>query len=97
MAGLQTYGGTRRVSGLRREEVAMISGMSVDYYNRLERGNLAGVSESILESLARALQLDDAERNYLFDLARAATTSPPRRRRRSAAVFRPACATSWTG
>jgi transcriptional regulator with XRE-family HTH domain len=69
-AGLQFYGGNRRVTGLRREEVAMLAGVSVDYYTRLERGNLAGVSDSVLEALARALQLDDAERAHLFDLAR---------------------------
>ncbi|MFK4836238.1 helix-turn-helix domain-containing protein [Microbacterium sp. ZW T2_14] len=89
MAGVPTYGGIRRVPGLRREELAMISGMSVDYYNRLERGNLSGVSDSILESLARALKLDDAERTYLFDLARAANASPPRQRRRVTQKVRP--------
>jgi transcriptional regulator with XRE-family HTH domain len=82
MAGLQLYGGLRRVPGLRREELAMLAGMSIDYYNRLERGNLTGVSDSILESLARALKLDDAERTYLFDLARAANQKRPRQRRR---------------
>ncbi|WP_347977759.1 helix-turn-helix transcriptional regulator [Microbacterium sp. ProA8] len=89
MAGVQTHGGVRRVPGLRREELAMISGMSVDYYNRLERGNLSGVSDSILSSLARALELDDAERAYLFDLAKAASASPPRHRRRSVQKVRP--------
>jgi transcriptional regulator with XRE-family HTH domain len=89
MAGVQTYGGIRRVPGLRREELAMISGMSVDYYNRLERGDLSGVSDSILESLARSLKLDDAERAYLFDLAKAANASPPRRRRRATQEVRP--------
>lgn len=89
MAGVQTYGGVRRVPGLRREELAMISGMSVDYYNRLERGNLSGVSDSILSSLARALKLDDAERAYLFDLAKAANASPPRHRRRATQKVRP--------
>ncbi len=80
-AGLPTYGGNRRVSGLRREEVALLAGVSVDYYTRLERGNLHGVSESVLEALARALRLDEAERAHLFDLARAAnTTAGPRRR-----------------
>ena len=69
-AGLPSYGGKRRVPGLRREEVAMLAGLSVDYYARLERGNLAGASESVLEAVARALQLDDAERQHLFDLAR---------------------------
>src|SRR3954470_7847169 len=74
-AGLPAYGGNRRVPGLRREEVAMLAGVSVDYYNRVERGNLHGVSESVLDSISRALQLDDAEREHLFDLARAATDS----------------------
>ena len=77
MAGLPIYGGLRRVPGLRREELAAVSGMSIDYYNRLERGNLTGVSDSILDSLARALKLDDAERTYLFDLARAANLAAP--------------------
>jgi len=79
-AGLPAYGGNRRVSGLRREEVAMLSGMSVDYYTRLERGNLAGASDSVLDALARALQLDEAETAHLFDLARAANASPVVRR-----------------
>jgi transcriptional regulator with XRE-family HTH domain len=71
-AGLRTYGtGPRRVPGLRREEVALLAGVSVDYYTRLERGNLSGVSETVLEALARALQLDETERGYLLDLARA--------------------------
>ncbi|MEQ6902124.1 helix-turn-helix transcriptional regulator [Nocardioides sp. YIM 152588] len=71
-AGLTLYGGNRRVPGLRREEVAMLAGVSADYYTRLEKGNLAGVSDSVLEAVAGALQLDEAERRYLFDLARAA-------------------------
>jgi transcriptional regulator with XRE-family HTH domain len=80
-AGLPTYGSNRRVAGLRREEVALLAGVSVDYYTRLERGNLGGVSEAVLDALARALQLDEAERGHLFDLARAAnTTARPRRR-----------------
>jgi transcriptional regulator with XRE-family HTH domain len=80
-AGLPTYGGNRRVPGLRREEVALLAGVSVDYYTRLERGNLGGVSETVLDALAQALQLDEAERGHLFDLARAAnTTARPRRR-----------------
>ncbi|MGI9821897.1 helix-turn-helix transcriptional regulator [Agromyces sp. Marseille-Q5079] len=77
-AGLPAYGGNRRVPGLRREEVAMLAGVSVDYYVRLERGDLAGASESVLDALARTLQLDDAEREYLFDLARAAGPAPRR-------------------
>jgi transcriptional regulator with XRE-family HTH domain len=88
-AGLRTYGGTRRVPGLRREEVALLAGVSVDYYTRLERGNASGVSETVLEALARALQLDEAERAHLFDLARAAHTSAPRRRRRAQQGIRP--------
>ncbi|CAI7980114.1 Helix-turn-helix domain protein [Frankia sp. Hr75.2] len=72
-AGLATFGDTRRVPGLRRGEVAHLAGVSVEYYTRLERGNLAGVSETVLDSLARALHLDEAERAYLFDLARTAT------------------------
>ena len=78
-AGLPTYG-KRRVPGLRREEVASLAGVSIDYYKRLERGNVSGVSDSVLEALARALQLDDAERTHLFDLARAANPMVPRRR-----------------
>jgi transcriptional regulator with XRE-family HTH domain len=88
-AGLPTYGGHRRVAGLRREEVALLAGVSVDYYTRLERGNLAGASDSVLESLARALQLDEAERAHLFDLARAANTTASTRRRPDARRVRP--------
>jgi transcriptional regulator with XRE-family HTH domain len=81
-AGLPAYGGGhRRVPGLRREEVALLAGVSIDYYVRLERGNLAGVSESVLDGLATALQLDEAERGHLHDLARAANLSPRARRR----------------
>jgi transcriptional regulator with XRE-family HTH domain len=74
-AGLPVYGGNRRVAGLRREEVALLAGVSVDYYTRLERGNLNGASGSVLDALARALLLDEAERAHLFDLARAANTT----------------------
>ena len=88
-AGLPAYGGNRRVTGLRREEVAMLTGVSVDYYVRLERGNLAGASESVLDSLATTLKLDDAERQYLFDLARTAGPAPKRRRKPSS-IVRPA-------
>ncbi len=80
-AGLPSYG-QRRVPGLRREEVAVLAGVSVPYYIRLERGDMSGVSEGVLEALARALQLDDAERTHLFDLARAAHPIPARTRRR---------------
>jgi transcriptional regulator with XRE-family HTH domain len=71
-AGLTVYGGNRRVTGLRREEVALLAGVSIDYYTRLERGRAHGVSASVLEGIARALHLDEAERAHLFDLARAA-------------------------
>ena len=81
-AGLQFYGGNRRVPGLRREEVAMLAGVSADYYTRLEKGNLSGVSDSVLEAIAAALQLDEAERLHLLDLARAANTTPGRAARR---------------
>lgn len=74
-AGVPFFGGKRRVKGLRREEVAMLAGMSTDYYTRLERGNLTGVSQSVLEALARALQLDEAERVHLLNLAYTANTS----------------------
>ena len=71
-AGLVTHARNRRVPGLRRSEVADLAGVSVEYYSQLERGNLAGVSESVLDALGRALQLNEAEREYLLDLARAA-------------------------
>ena len=88
-AGLTSYG-ARRVPGLRREEVAVLAGVSVPYYTRLERGDLAGASDSVLEALARALQLDDAERAHLFDLARAAQPiKPPSRRRPAKQRIRP--------
>jgi hypothetical protein len=80
-AGLPTYGANRRVAGLRREEVALLAGVSVDYYTRLERGNLGAVSAGVLDALAHALQLDEAERGHLVDLARAATTTARPRRR----------------
>jgi transcriptional regulator with XRE-family HTH domain len=74
-AGLPAYGTNRRVQGLRREEVAMLAGISADYFVRLERGNMRGVSEDVLDSIARALQLDEAERMHLFDLSRAANAT----------------------
>ncbi|MEV0150537.1 MULTISPECIES: helix-turn-helix transcriptional regulator [unclassified Nonomuraea] len=81
-AGLPAYGGERRrVAGLRREEVALLAGISSEYYTRLERGDATGVSESVFEGIVRALQLDEAERTHLLDLLRGAgTTRPPRRR-----------------
>jgi transcriptional regulator with XRE-family HTH domain len=83
-AGLPAYGGAnRRVKGLRREEVALLAGMSIDYYVRMERGNLAGASDAVLDGISSALQLDEAERTHLFDLARAAQPTPPRAQRRA--------------
>jgi transcriptional regulator with XRE-family HTH domain len=80
-AGLRSYSHTRRVPGLRRSEVADLAGVSVEYYAQLERGNLAGASASVLDALAAALQLDEAEREHLLALARAAgPTRRPRRR-----------------
>ena len=80
-AGLPAYGSNRRVKGLRREEVALLAGVSIDYYVRMERGNLAGASDAVLDGIAGALQLDEAERAHLSDLARAAHPVPPRQRR----------------
>src|ERR671916_356818 len=77
-AGLPVYGATRRVKGLRREEVAMLAGISAEYYIRLERGNLRGVSEDVLDGIGRALQLHEAERLHLRDLAHAANATPGR-------------------
>jgi len=78
-AGLRVYG-RRRVSGLRREEVALLASISVEYYTQLERGNVRGVSEDVLEAVARALQLDEVARTHLFDLVRAAKRRPARSR-----------------
>lgn len=73
-------GGRRRVPGLRREELAMLAGVSSDYYAKMERGHLAGVSAEVLDALARALQLDEAETDHLLDLARGDSPVPVRRR-----------------
>ncbi|MFF4896171.1 helix-turn-helix transcriptional regulator [Streptomyces sp. NPDC001068] len=83
-AGLPVYG-RRRVPGLRRGEVAALAGVSVEYYTRLERGSLRGVSDSVLDALAHALRLDDTERAYLYDLARAAGPAPAARTRQRTA------------
>jgi transcriptional regulator with XRE-family HTH domain len=87
-AGLLSYG-KRRVPGLRREEGASLAGVSVEYYKHLERGVLSGVSDMVLEALARALQLDDAERAHLFDLARVAGPVLPARRHSRQQRIRP--------
>jgi transcriptional regulator with XRE-family HTH domain len=88
-AGLLPGGGRRRVPGLRREEVAVLAGVSTEWYTRLEKGHIAGVSEDVLEAVARALQLDEAERTYLFDLARAAIKPARTPQRRSRAQIQP--------
>jgi transcriptional regulator with XRE-family HTH domain len=86
-------GANRRVAGLRRTEVALLAGVSVEYYAKLERGAIAGASASVLEAIAEALQLDDTERAHLFDLARAAdgipTSGRARRRATRVSVSRP--------
>lgn len=89
-AGLPAYGGNRRVAGLRREEVAMLAGVSVDYYVRLERGNLSGASESVLDAIASTLQLDEAEREHLFNLARASAPSRRTSKKQLDGELRPA-------
>ncbi|WP_369383032.1 helix-turn-helix transcriptional regulator [Streptomyces sp. cg36] len=89
-AGLPAFGGNRRVKGLRREEVALLAGVSVDYYVRMERGSLAGASDGVLDALASALQLDEAERDHLFQLSRQSRTPGGPRRRRRAVPLRPA-------
>ena len=90
--------GQRRVPGLRRAEVASLAGVSVEYYAKLERGALGGVSASVLEGLARALRLDDAERTHLFALAQAAdgTSALARPRRRSTTRWTPRPSLRWT-
>ncbi|MCZ4549207.1 helix-turn-helix transcriptional regulator [Gordonia rubripertincta] len=95
-AGLQT-GPNRRVPGLRRSEVANLAGVSVEYYARLERGTIAGASASVLDAIARALQLDDTERAHLLDLARAADGIPTsgRQRRRSSKPTAPRLSLQW--
>lgn len=89
VAGLPAYGTRRRVSGLRREEVAMLAGISVEYYTQLERGNARGASEDVLEGVARALQLDEAERAHLLNIVRTANASHPPRRRPAQERVRP--------
>jgi transcriptional regulator with XRE-family HTH domain len=83
-AGLPDYGGRRRVPGLRREEVALLAGMSAEYYKRLERGNATGVSEAVIDGVSRALQLNDAEHSHLNELVRSANAGAHPQRRRPA-------------
>lgn len=89
--------GKRRVPGLRRSEVAMLAGVSIEYYTKLERGAIAGVSASVLDAIARALQLDDAERAHLFHLAHAAdgTSAGMRPRRRPSRRWTPRPTLQW--
>jgi transcriptional regulator with XRE-family HTH domain len=82
-------GSNRRVPGLRRTEVASLAGVSIEYYSRLERGNLAGVSDEVLDALSRALELDEAERAHLHDLAKTASTGSNPRRRTPSRPVRP--------
>jgi transcriptional regulator with XRE-family HTH domain len=91
-------GGNRRVPGLRRSEVASLAGLSVEYYAKIERGDIAGASAAVLEAIAGALRLDDTERVHLFDLARVADGIPAsgRPRRRPARSGAPRPSLSWT-
>ncbi|MFF1632274.1 helix-turn-helix transcriptional regulator [Leifsonia sp. NPDC058248] len=89
LAGIPA-GPNRRVSGLRRSEVAMLAGVSVEYYAKLERGGIAGASASVLDAVSQALQLDDTERAHLLDLARAADGIPASGRGRRRAARNPA-------
>ncbi|WP_328323381.1 helix-turn-helix transcriptional regulator [Kribbella sp. NBC_00382] len=88
-AGMTPHAGVRRVPGLRREEVAQLAGVSVDYYIRLERGHSKGISETVLDAVARALRLDDTERAHLFDLAQPTAARTSRRRPLSPQKVRP--------
>ncbi len=90
-SGLPAHDDRRRVPGLKREEVALLAGVSVDYYARLERGQLGGVSASVLEAIADALRLDEAERQHLRDLADAAGAPERKLRTRTpkAPILRP--------
>jgi hypothetical protein len=89
-AGLPVYGGgRRRVKGLRRDEAALLAGISIEYYTRLERGTATGVSESVIDGITHALQLDEAERAHLVDLLRTAGSARPPRRRPARPQVRP--------
>jgi transcriptional regulator with XRE-family HTH domain len=88
-------GTNRRVKGLRRSEVAALAGVSIEYYTRLERGAISGASPEVLDSLAKALQLDDAERAHLFDLAHAASPVARPPKRRSAKGWKPHPGLQW--
>jgi transcriptional regulator with XRE-family HTH domain len=87
-AGLPVYGANRRVTGLRREEVALLAGISVEYYTRVERGSVGSLSDGVLDGLVHALQLDEAERDHLYRLVRTASTPAGRAPRRAPAKKR---------
>jgi len=91
-AGVPVFGGARRVPGLRREEVAHLAGVSTDYYSKLERGNTRGASREVLDAIARALQLDDTEREHLLNLVEV-TAAPHRRNPRQKSRVRVASGT----
>ncbi|MBZ6248041.1 helix-turn-helix transcriptional regulator [Streptomyces olivaceus] len=78
--GLPDYGDRRRVPGLRREELSLLAGVSSSYYTRLEQGQSLGASPEVLDALARALRLDEAERRHLHDLAGSVRRRPVVRR-----------------
>ncbi|MEU8228527.1 helix-turn-helix transcriptional regulator [Actinoplanes sp. NPDC048967] len=78
--GLSTYGDRRRVPGLRREELALLAGVSASYYSRLEQGQSSNASPEVLDAIARALRLDDAERAHLRELAAGTRGGTTRRR-----------------
>ena len=88
-AGLPTFGRHRRVTGLRREEVALLAAISVEYYTRLERGNARGASDEVLDAVSRALQVDEAERAHLLDLVRTANEERAPRRTTAPQPVRP--------
>src|SRR5580765_535641 len=89
-AGLPVFdSGRRRVPGLRREEVAMLAGISAEYYVRLERGDATGISESVVDGIVHALQLDEAERTHFADLLRAVSAHRVPRRRAGVRRVRP--------
>ena len=97
-AGLAHYNRNRRVPGLRRSEVADLASVSVEYYAQLERGDLTGASESVLDALGRAMRLDEAEREHLADLAGSRRTprAAPAAARRPGRCG-PTSRASWTG
>jgi transcriptional regulator with XRE-family HTH domain len=91
-AGVPRYGRKRRVPGLRREEVALGAGISVEWYTRLERGVARGVSDEVLDAIGSALQLDEAERVHVADLVRTANAEQPQRRSSTPQRVRPSVA-----